>query len=242
MNGFTGSTLVGLLAGSVYADFSTMRENFMWMMGNQTYVADRTFDSIWAAEMIDSINSYGCWCYFQENHGRGKGSPQNEVDAQCKILHDGYTCIIMDAEAEGKTCTPWDQSYNSGTGLGLVVSDPENNTHEAAIHKSCSRVNRKNNCAARACMVENYFVMQIFKQFLASVVFDPSLKHALGNFSPAADCPTRPGPYSEKECCGKYPIRFPYKTQNGDKDCCGQKTYNTGIMQCCAGNSVKLNC
>jgi len=203
----------------------------------------RSFGSLWAQEIIESINSYGCWCYFQDDHGKGKGTPANEVDNQCKILHDGYTCILMDAELEGEECTPWDVQYNSASGLGLLASDDANNaTLEDALRFKCKKVNKKSNCAARACMVENYFVVRMVRLFLHSVQFDPSLKHDLGLFDPKVDCPTKEGVKSEKECCGEYPLRFPYKHLNGDRACCVDRTYNTNVLMCCDDGSVKIVC
>ena len=41
--------------------------------------------------------------YFdEEDHGKGRGSPVNQVDRLCKALHDGYECINMD----DATCEP----------------------------------------------------------------------------------------------------------------------------------------
>jgi len=204
---------------------------------------NRSFGSDWAQEIIESINSYGCWCYFQDDHGKGKGTPANEVDNQCKILHDGYTCILMDAELEGEECTPWDVQYNSASGLGLLANDDANNaTLEDALRFKCKKVNKRSNCAARACMVENYFVVRMVRLFLHSVQFDPSLKHDLGHFDPKVDCPTKEGVKSEKECCGEYPLRFPYKHLNGDRACCVDRTYNTNVLMCCDDGSVKIVC
>ena len=54
---------------------------------------------------IQQISNYGCWCYFQENHGQGKGTPVDDVDQYCQYLHHGYECAMIDAELEGETCT-----------------------------------------------------------------------------------------------------------------------------------------
>ena len=205
----------------------------------------RSFNSAWASEIVQSINGYGCWCYFQEDHGKGRGIPMNEVDAQCKILQDGYSCILMDAVDEGDLdCVPWDVEYNSATGLGMMVDDPNNDNVEKALRTKCNKANKKNNCAARACMVENYFVIQTVKLFLTGVEFDPSLKHDLGNFNAKEECVIKQGQHgkSDKQCCGNYPLRFPYKTLNGDRGCCVKKTYNTLRLQCCSDGSLKFNC
>merc|ERR1712062_418225 len=124
---------------------------------------------------------------------------------------------MMDAEDEGKTCTPWDVKYNSATGLGLLANDGDNSSLEQALRSQCKKVNKKSNCAARACMVENYFVVRTMRLFLHGIK-------------------------SEKECCGSYPLRYPYKHLNGDRGCCGEKTYNTQMMMCCDDGSVKVVC
>merc|ERR1712118_627542 len=60
------------------------------------------------ANAVERLDEYGCWCYFYDNVGRGKGTPVDELDGLCKTLHDGYTCAIIDGEAEGADeCIPW---------------------------------------------------------------------------------------------------------------------------------------
>merc|ERR1712000_267674 len=58
----------------------------------------------------------GCWCYFDDDHGRGKGQPIDDLDGVCKTLHEGYECAMRDAEAEGTTCVPWEVAYVSAIG------------------------------------------------------------------------------------------------------------------------------
>merc|ERR1739848_344116 len=140
----------------------------------------------------------------------------------------------MDAEDEGDmSCVPWDVIYQSASGLGLSATEPGNDNFLYAIRQGCDRANTHNRCAQRACKVEGYFVMNMFLDYLNSVVFDPSLLHSLGNFHPRDDCPIDGGhSQSGKDCCGEYPIRFPYKHLDGERGCCGQRTYMTAVLQC----------
>ena len=56
----------------------------------------------------------GCWCYFDENHGKGKGQPVNAIDEKCRQLAHAYDCAIMDAEDAGEPpCVPWDVQYRA---------------------------------------------------------------------------------------------------------------------------------
>merc|ERR1711972_294648 len=66
------------------------------------------------ANAIRNLDEYGCWCYFYDNHGRGKSQPVDETDSYCKMLHDGYECAIRDCADDGIECIPWETSYVSG--------------------------------------------------------------------------------------------------------------------------------
>jgi len=45
-------------------------------------------------------------------------------------------------------------------------------------------------------------------------------------------------PLPTTACCGAYPARFPYKTQQGARQCCNDTTFNPLLLQCCADNSL----
>lgn len=201
----------------------------------------------WAASMVNSINGYGCWCYFEHDHGKGKGQPQNEVDAQCKILHDGYTCAQMDGDAEGESCDePWMMDYNEPTGLGWWSKTGDDAGMKDALRKECNKRNKKGRhakCMQRACVVEGYFAINLFGLMTNGVKYDKNLLHSRGKFDPKVECPvkTQQGPL-DKECCGDYPVRFPYRHAPGRRECCGQHTFNAEFLQCCAGYEVKLTC
>lgn len=241
------------MVGSTYAgikDMMRLAENIKRSALNSSDASVRSFGSAWGQKIIEGIDGYACWCYFQDDHGKGRGKPVNEMDARCKVLQDGYTCIMMDADDEGNDndshddgCVPWDVEYNSASGLGVSATDPDNSNFLYAIRRGCDRNNKHNACAHRSCKVEGYFVVNMFLDYLNAVSFDPSLKHDLGIFHPKDDCPIDGGDRkSGKECCGEYPIRFPYKHLDGDRGCCGQRTFNALVLQCCANGKVKAVC
>ena len=107
------------------------------------------------ANAVNSLDEYGCWCYFYDNVGRGKGTPVDEIDGFCKTLADGYQCAIIDGESEGNSCVPWEVSYSPGVLVG------------PARFQSCQTQNPTNNCASRACTVEGIFADNLFA-FLVS--------------------------------------------------------------------------
>merc|ERR1711920_482581 len=99
------------------------------------------------ANSIATMNEMGCWCYFDEDVGRGKGQPFDDLDGMCKTLANGYECAMRDAEDEGNTCTPWEVAYSPGTASGTTT-----------LWASCQALNGGDNCASRACAVEGVFV------------------------------------------------------------------------------------
>jgi hypothetical protein len=220
------------LLGFVFADKAQIDRTLMSMVRNSSL---RTFaDKIAAA--IPALDEYGCWCYFAENVGRGKGQPVNEIDSMCKILHDGYECAIRDSEDEGEDCEPWTVPYLSGTGSGR------------ALYEHCKELNTDSGCSQRACAVETTFVENLFALLVVSGTGTDveTYSHRFG-FDPSTDvgCPVKKGTKGsgpEKECCGQYPERFPYKTLGGERACCGSRTYQVAILNCCDGNKVKASC
>merc|ERR1711879_78046 len=192
------------------------------------------------ANAVNQLDEYGCWCYFYDNVGRGKGSPVDEVDGFCKTLGDGYQCAMIDSEAAGESCVPWEVSYAPGTGAGVNLRD------------SCNSLNT-DNCARYACAVEGQFVDSLFAFLLSGSQIDyaqfghEASQNTADPFDPShnGDCPVKPGVKGvsgEKQCCGAYPYRFPFKTLDGDRACCGRRTYNTQLLNCCANGQVKANC
>merc|ERR1711934_791554 len=93
-----------------FADFNQIKNDVVSMVANSSM---RGFTGQ-IGQQVDKLNEYGCWCYFYNDHGRGKGQPVDESDGFCKTLHEGYECAIRDAEDRGDACTPWEVAYVSG--------------------------------------------------------------------------------------------------------------------------------
>jgi hypothetical protein len=209
-------------------------ENAIANMGPAS--GDISMDRTITQSDMDLINQYGCWCYFQDGHGAGHGKPVDEIDTLCKRLHDGYTCIMMDSLDLGSECTPWDIDYNSAVGTGMIQD-----MDIATIRAECDVQNPENGCPNWTCKVEGYFIQQLVLYFTHGGLIDHNNRHENG-FNPRVDCPTSTGIKSEKACCDEYPLRFPFKTYNGSRDCCYSKTFNTNLYQCCPDGRVKMTC
>merc|ERR1711865_730238 len=183
---------------------------------------------------VERLDEYGCWCYFYDNVGRGKGTPVDEIDAFCKTMADGYECAIRDCEDEGTACVPWEVDYNGGNGAGVDLG------------RSCASLNTEQ-CAIRACAIEGQFVQNLFAVLLSGASINYADYAHQNGFNPSHDegCPVKAGikgASSAKGCCGAYPTRYPFKSLDGDRACCGARTYNTQLLDCCPNGQVKANC
>jgi len=181
---------------------------------------------------ISDLDGYGCWCYLF-SHGKGKSQPVDEIDSHCKTLQQAYQCVMMEVEEESNgddSCVPWEEEYVSG------VSNLTDFGVDIVTH--CEELNDgANDCAKRTCAVEGAFVENAFAMFSSGSFMDfASFSHSSG-FDSSIDCPTKKGPGAgtTKACCGSYPYKFPFRTLDGERSCCGEKTFMTSNLQCCAG-------
>jgi len=207
-------------------------------------------DAVFAPQVVpvlDFFNEYGCWCYFDDAHGKGHGDAVDAFDNTCATLHKGYECAIMDAEEAGEVdCTPWaiPGDYNLGFDW-----------------EECQILNPDSICAAAACSIEIEFSFALYSFAFADLKPAGSNQYSLidyshrNGFDAQIECAL--GLYSEggkgggdnyddsftEHCCGVYPHRFPYKSYGRDpRACCEAQIYAIGTHQCCLDGSVKTEC
>ena len=92
-------------------------------------------------------------------------------------------------------------------------------------------------CAIDLCIVDGQFSMNIFGMLtdVEESVFDPMMSHD-NFFDTGSECKNDGGDHhdrSERSSCGSYPNRYLFKTMGGERACCGERTFNTNMMQCC---------
>lgn len=91
-------------------------------------------------------------------------------------------------------------------------------------------------------MVEITFHYRVAEIVMGNPI-DQSLRHSAG-FDPSSTClPQNKGNgrgLRPDECCSDYPFRYPYYSDNGDRDCCGTKTYSQTNLECCDEASSTL--
>ena len=188
-----------------------------------------------SSSIVMNLDQYGCWCYFGDMHGKGRGSVVDELDGLCRVLAQNYDCALIDTETNGEACAkPWDEEYNPLTRIDVNVN----------IEKECFKLNKKRgnaNCAQRACMIEGSFIHSLLAFFFGGGSLDKANKHDNG-FDVESSCPIQSSGPSEVACCGSYPTRFPYRTKGGERDCCNGRTYNSITLQCCEDGKTKTVC
>ena len=186
------------------------------------------------------VNRYGCWCFFEDDHGRGRGEPQDEIDTICRTLHHGYECIMKDQEEKGTPCVPWEIPYSSAFGGGFQPFG----FNIPNLNAECEAVNTPGSCEAQTCKVEGYFVQSYFTYAIFGGGIDRSMRHEEGfDYDGICDIKNPSGTLGnlEEDCCGEYPIRYPYR-HGGEKECCRQTVYNTGLFSCCEDGTVQFAC
>lgn len=190
------------------------------------------------------LNGYGCWCDFKTYSKSGHyGQPVDFFDNACKVLKEGYECILMDSEEENategtKVCDVAKTKYNSALGSG----HPTGMTMDILV-KECDLINHTN-CQKRLCKVEGWFIQSILKKTYADGVIPDifAYSHETAGFKPEEQCLRTPSKNPEVDCCGEYPRRFTFRHSSGNRACCKGRTYNAAVLSCCDDGSARISC
>jgi len=94
------------LLSVILADKDAIDRQILSIMANSSL--PRSLTTGITSGSLRSLHEYGCWCYFYDDVGRGKGTPVDEIDGFCKTLNEGYQCAIIDSENAGIECSPWE--------------------------------------------------------------------------------------------------------------------------------------
>merc|ERR1712048_869558 len=206
---------------------------------------------------LKNLDNYGCWCYFDEAVGNGKGLPRDFIDEECRALHRSYECAI----AEIPNCIPY--SVQTTTVGGLVETfGSELAACKVIITPVVAGGAQNVECSIADCAAETKFIENVTGYLVNNDAFFHNLTHlgiawsdkqggsGIGEFNPEreciAECPSGKC-YSDKtdrKCCGVMPERFPYKvhpnTPAYNQDCCGdqnvkEEVFQTATHQCVNG-------
>merc|ERR1712062_170347 len=177
---------------------------------------------------VAQLQNYGCWCYFEDEFGLGRGKPVDQIDRLCQNLHDSYECAILDSGDD--SCIPWKVDYNSSGAFDLSDRLFECENHNV------------DDCTKSTCIVEGLFVQSLFDHFMNNgLTINDDYKLSSGFDS--STCKIKGGALSvkgERQCCGQVPFRRPFNDGNGDKACCGDVTYRTDWVESCPDETLRI--
>lgn len=190
---------------------------------------------------LKGIWGYGCWCNFGNKLLKGRGKPVNKHDKVCMDMQQCLRCAEMDAAEDNYLCNVKNAQYNSL----LEQSLPGQNENIHSINSGCSIINENNLCGAHVCTCEMQMINDILALVWDGYTHDPTPRHPDnplgGTFDYESECEMTTAVTGEKECCGKYPFRFPYNS--AVRECCeGDGVYETYSMldQICCADGVKM--
>jgi len=189
----------------------------------------------------DIVDGYGCYCNMlggATTVEKPHGIPADGLDAVCRSYHLAGNCVNIDQTSGGDFCDIQTHEYNS-----VTVDDPyqyiifesfdpfTTAVDEDLIVAHCMAANTGDDCAIQACNVDANFVVTVIAYFMESEVLGEIPQS--DTTCPEQEIPVRTGGNGPIACCGGDAARFPYLTNGGQRGCCGGKTYDTAILQCC---------
>lgn len=158
------------------------------------------------------LTDYGCWCRPKYDTTL-KGSPIDEIDKVCYKFWRSCLCNeFLDS--------------NCGIDSQNVAMEFKNSTGEIF----CSKVGdcEMNACRSFTMMVDD-LITALLETAKANGVFNPE-RHGDAK---QGKCKNGRGGLKVEACCGVNPTHFPFKPDNGRRQCCGGKTIDTTMSQCC---------
>lgn len=184
---------------------------------------------------------YGCWCLPDEDHKDYTpryGKPVDNIDSSCKRQAQCYDCAKMEF---GDECESSDVGYKYA--LHSDPNDPDNHWKNSI---SCLDDPKKKGkaCKRAVCECDKRLSEELRENFGFWVQghhqtqgdFDTAecqIEHCTG-----PNCQNR-GPL---ECCGyNNGPRYPFRTHDGQRKCCGDKTYDSTIQECCSPGDVRFS-
>lgn len=182
---------------------------------------------------------YGCWCLPDTDHADLTprfGKPVDEVDMSCKKMSQCYECAKMD---HGETCDSSSIGYKYS-----LHKDPNNpNDHWGNSIKCLDNPTGKKACRRSICECDKKLAEDLRTNF---GFWKQGHHQTQGGFDTSqcevdrctsGDCQAR-GPV---QCCGAADEpRFPFRTHGGLRKCCGNKTYDSSMQECCSDGEIKF--
>lgn len=184
---------------------------------------------------------YGCWCLPDTDHADYTprfGKPVDAVDGSCKKQAQCYDCAKMD---HGSDCDSSSVGYKFE--LHKDSNDPDNHMkHSITCLDDPNK--SKRSCSRAVCECDKRLAEDLRTNFGFWVQghhqtqgdFDTSMCEV--DRCTSGNCQAR-GPV---ECCGANTgPRYPFRSHDGQRKCCGDKTYDGTIQECCSDGDVRFS-
>jgi len=173
--------------------------------------------------------NYGCWCNIHSDRQHAQkplGHPIDGFDTACQHWQQCHKCTQMD----DTDCIPLLVNYNF-----LIPSTTSSMYSSSQQDVSC--LNSANGCARWNCECDAAFAKQLVS-LVTRNEFDRNNAHSNSAFDSLRQCEWIGSFETHDECCGNYPLRFPFATQYGNRACCINKTYNVAEGVCCDDGQI----
>lgn len=167
------------------------------------------------------FEQYGCWCLEK----KGYGPAVDEIDFACFAHSKCWGC----AKAEhGDECDGLETPYK-----WKFIKDEKTNV---ALDIACLDTDP---CRKSVCECDRKLAMDLrnMEAVYAEKYRDQSLKQEQcprkESSSIARSSVGDSGELKLDSCCGDEHYKFPFASNSGRRACCGNRTYDTQVMECC---------
>lgn len=223
---------VGLMSPTTIA---SQMDNIIDFVGKALEVTNQTLPKIrgrsTVSMLLQDLQKYGCWCYFDDLHGQGKGTPVDRFDIECSKYHHAITCMKM-------------ESCDLSLGFNALISI--SSTSPLGFEYDCVSANGGDACKEALCYTTSYVSSNIMALMINEDTgalpkyntYKKGFNQSTCKISGAGSS------IDEEKCCGNYEFntRRPVRVPSGRRrECCENSsgifvTYNPDFKQCCSGS------
>jgi len=188
--------------------------------------------------LFQNLQDYGCWCFFNNKHGQGRGQPVDAFDTHCMKYHHAVSC----AKLEIDNCNPYTTTYS------ITAKQSGQN---GDITYDCETGNNK--CQEATCYAQSHFISLLLKEQLENLKVPSYPLYSSwkdgGNFDSSTCKISGPGQLRQEMCCGSWKYNTKKLLRYGQhlsRSCCDQpdggfKTYDQNLASCCSDGSVRVH-
>jgi len=179
---------------------------------------------------LNNLENYGCWC---GERAVKSGYPKDPIDRACHLHYRCTQCLSLDYG----NCDPNREFYKAPEAISSFPTQYR-----------CRQNSSK--CKADLCECDVAFansLARVQEWHNSSMINLPPSEcrpssNGIGKRSNPFNDFSGPGKMlvssSGFQCCGEYPMRFPYM-KTSTVACCGAKTYNPKVLDCCENNFIQ---